>query len=188
MLAASVDDGLDLAALQINPLDRATEIILGLRSRHDHFARGNPAKAAIVADVHLAVGAEGCAIRAAGNLRDHLFPPVGINPRQPFPADFDQHYRSIRHDHRAFRKLQIGGKNADIGHESSRLALAQADFQAYFPRATFWLRVVMAKPSPLAKQSRAIRRRRAALRRRYSRTGTQISSPPLPVSGSKFSS
>jgi hypothetical protein len=133
VLAAFVDDGLDLAALHIDALDRAALIVIGLRSRHDHLAGGNPAEAAIVADVHLAVGAERRAIRAAGNLRDHLFPPVGINPRQPLAPDFDQHDRAVGHDHRAFRKLQIGSENADIGHESSRLFWAQADFQAYFP-------------------------------------------------------
>jgi hypothetical protein len=136
VLTASVDDGLDLAALHIDALDRAALIVVRLRPRHDHLAGGNPAEAAIIADVHLAVGAEGCAIRATGDLRDHLFPPVGINPRQPFPTDFDQHDRAVGHDHRAFRKFQIGSENADIGHESSRLFLAQADFRAYSLRAT----------------------------------------------------
>src|SRR5882757_5957532 len=43
--------------------------------------------------------------------------PVRPDPRQPPAADFDQHHRPVRHDHRAFRKLQIGGDNANIPHE-----------------------------------------------------------------------
>src|SRR6202008_5083351 len=49
MLAASVDDGLDLAALQIDALDRAAEIILRLSARHDRGAGRDPREAAIVA-------------------------------------------------------------------------------------------------------------------------------------------
>ena len=117
VFAASVDDGLDLAALHIDALYRATLIVVGLRPRHDHLAGWNPAEAAIVADVHLAIGAEGCTIRTTGDLRDHLFPPVGIDPRQPLAPDFDQHHRAVGHDHRSFRKLEVGGENANISHE-----------------------------------------------------------------------
>src|SRR5207302_9172502 len=70
MLAAFGNDGLDLAALQVHALDRAALIIVGLRPRHDHVAGRDPAKTAIVADIHLAVGAERRAIRPARNLRD----------------------------------------------------------------------------------------------------------------------
>ncbi len=77
---------------------------------------GNPAEAAIVADIDLAVGAERRAVRAARDLRHHFLAPVGIDPGQPLAADFDQHHRTVRHDDRTFRKLQIGGENADIGH------------------------------------------------------------------------
>ena len=77
MLAAFVDDGLDLAALQIDALDRAAEVILGLRARHDHLARGYPAEAAIVADVHLAVGAEGAPLGPPGICATTSFRPSG---------------------------------------------------------------------------------------------------------------
>ncbi len=150
VLAAPVDDGLDLAALHIDALDRAALIVVGLRPRHDHLAGGDPGEATIVADVHLAVGAEGCAIRAAGNLRDHLFPPVGINPRQPLAPDFDQHHRAVGHDDRAFRKFQIGGENADIGHEILPAFWLQADFQARPRTRNISLRHVMAKRIALA--------------------------------------
>src|SRR5205823_14717212 len=64
VLAASVDYGLDLAAMHVDALDRAALIVVGLRPRHDHLAGGNPAEAAIVADVHLAVGPQRRAIGA----------------------------------------------------------------------------------------------------------------------------
>ena len=150
VLAASVDDGLDLAALHIDALDRAALIVVGLRPRHDHLAGWNPAEAAIVADVHLAVGAEGCTIRTAGDLRDHLLPPVGIDPRQPLAPDFDQHHRAVGHDHRPFRKLQIGGENANIGHEILPACLAAGGFQGSIPHAQHFVALVMANSISLA--------------------------------------
>ena len=119
MLAAFVDHGLDLAALRDRRAGSSRRYIRPADggARHQGAARRNPAKAAIVADVHLAVGAERRAIGAAGNFRDHLLAPVRPDPRQPPAADFDQHHRPVRHDHRAFRKLQTGGDNANICHE-----------------------------------------------------------------------
>ena len=117
VLAAFVDHGLELAALQVDALDRTAAIIFGLRARHDHVAGRNPGEAAIVADVHLAIGTERGAVRAARNLRDDLLAAVGMDPRQPLPADFDQHDRAVRHHHRAFRKFQTGGEHANIGHD-----------------------------------------------------------------------
>ena len=93
--------------------------------------RGNPAEAAIVADVHLAVGPKRGAIGPAGNLRNDFLASIGIDPRQPPAADFDQHDRAVRHHHRPFRKLQIGSENANIGHEILPACLwLQADSQA----------------------------------------------------------
>src|SRR6476660_5178169 len=87
MLAAFVDDGLDLAGLQIDALDRAAEIVLRLRPRHDGILGRNPAEAAIVADVHLAIGPERRAVRAARTLCNHLLASIGINPAQPLAAE-----------------------------------------------------------------------------------------------------
>ena len=64
----------------------------------------------------------------------------------------------------------------------------EADFKLISARATISLRHVMAKSLSLAKQSPAGSRARQPRVEDYSFTGTQISSPPLPVSGSKFSS
>ena len=80
---------LDLAALQFDALDRAALVILGLRTRHDHFAGRNPGEAAIVADIHLAVGPERGAIRPARHLRHDCLAAIGINPRERLPSDFD---------------------------------------------------------------------------------------------------
>ena len=119
MLAAFVEQGLDLAGSQIDALDRAADIFRrARRPRHHGAARGDPAEAAIVADVAFAVGPERRAIGAAGNFRDDLLAPVGPDPRQPPAADFDQHHRAVRHRHRPFRKFQIGGENADVGHRN----------------------------------------------------------------------
>src|ERR1700749_4253334 len=81
VLATPGHDSFDLAALQIDALDRAALIVLRLRPRHDHVAGRNPGEAAIVADVDLAVGAERRAVRPAGDLRHHFLAAVGINPR-----------------------------------------------------------------------------------------------------------
>src|ERR1700752_2039593 len=142
MLPALGDDGFDLAALQIDALDRAALIIVGLRPRHDHVAGRYPGKAAIVADVHLAVGAERGAVRPARNFRDDFLAAIGPDAGQPLPADFNQNHRAVGHHHRAFRKFQIGGENADTGHQkSSRLFRLRADF-LIAPRATFSLRLL----------------------------------------------
>src|SRR6476646_10033994 len=155
-------------------------------TRHHGAARGDPAEPAIIADIAFAVGSDRSAIGAAGNFRDHLFAPVGPNPRQPPAADFDQHHRSVRHHHRPFRKFEIGGEHADVGHENPPgFSWAPADSSSSRTRNS--LRDVMAKSISLAKQSAGMRlcRPRGA---GYSLTGTQISRPPFPVSGSKFSS
>src|SRR5262249_25495444 len=116
--------------------------------------------AAIVADIYLAVGAERCAIRPAGHLRDHVLAAIGINPREPLAADLDQHHRAVRHHHRPFRKFEIGGENANIGHTNPPVFLA-AFYRRFSwaaggfapPRAgNMSLPAVMAKWRGLAKQ------------------------------------
>ena len=102
------------------------------RARHHGAARRDPAKAAIVADIAFAVGPDRRAIGAAGNFRDHLLAAVRPYPGQPPAADFDQHHRSVRHHHRPFRKFEIGGENANIGHEILPAFLAAGGFQARF--------------------------------------------------------
>ena len=118
MLAAFVEQAFDLAGGKIDALDRAADIFMRFGSARHHGApRRDPAEPAIVADIAFAVGSDRRAIGAAGNFRDHLFASVGPHPRQPPAADFDQHHRSVRHHHRPFRKFEIGGEHADIGHE-----------------------------------------------------------------------
>ena len=115
----------------------------------------NPAEAAIVADVHLAVGTERRAVRAAGNLRDDLLAAVGIDPRQPPAADFDQHHRAVRHHHRPFGKFEIGGENANVGHEILPAFLGCRRIPRLDPaRAMISFAQVMAKSLWLAKQAR----------------------------------
>ena len=150
MLTAFVDHGLDLAVLQINALDRATEIVVGLWPRHDHVAGRNPGETAIVADIDLAVGPERGAVGTAGNFGDHLLATVGPDPGQAAAADFDQHHRAVRHRHRAFRKFEIGSENADIGHRNPPgFSSLPADLRL-IPRTTISLRNVMAKSPSLA--------------------------------------
>src|ERR1700722_7507032 len=140
MRAAFVDDRLHLAALHIDPLDGTAEIVFRLRSRHDHVAGRDPAKAAIVADVAFAVGSDRRAIGAARNFRDHLLATFGPYSGQPLPSDFNQHHRSVRHHHRPFRKFEIGGENADIGHEILPAFPAAGGFQVHSARATLSFR------------------------------------------------
>src|SRR5260221_6132193 len=134
-------------------------------ARHHGAARRDPAEAAIVADIAFAVGSDRSAIGAAGYFRDHLFAPVGPNPRQPPAADFDQHHRSVRHHHRPLWKFEIGGEHADVGHEILPAFLGRRRIQAHPARATISLRDVMAKSISLAKQSAGMRLCKASLRR-----------------------
>ena len=180
------------------PLCRSTRWIeppiysAGLRPRHQHVARRNPAEAAIVADVHLAVGAERRAVGAARNFRDHLLAPVGTDPRQPLAADFDQHHRAVGHHHRPFRKFQIGGENANIGHEILPACFGCRRISGSIPHAQHFVARCYGKVDHRLPSNRGQSApRRAALRaalRHSSCTGIQISSPPLPVAGSNFSS
>src|SRR5216683_301697 len=78
MLAAFVEKGFDLAGRKIDALDRAADIFMRFgRARHHGTPRRDPAEAAIVADVDLAVGAHRRAIGAARNFRDHLLAAIG---------------------------------------------------------------------------------------------------------------
>ena len=97
-------------------------------ARHDRLRVGIQLKPPLLQMYILPSGPRAAPLGPPGISRDYLFPPVGINPRQPLAADFDQHHRAVGHNDRAFRKLQIGGENANIGHESSRLLWLQADF------------------------------------------------------------
>src|SRR5262249_34389791 len=92
--------------------------IIRLRSRHDHVAGRNPGEAAIVADIHLAVGTESRAVGPARHLRHDFLAAVGINPRQPLAADLDQYDRAVGQHDRPFRKLEPGCEHANIGHEN----------------------------------------------------------------------
>src|SRR5262249_11522522 len=129
----------------------------------NHVARRDPGKAAIVADVHLAVGTERRTVGTAGNLCDDLLAAIGPDPGQALAADFDQHDRAVGHRDRPFGQFEIGGKHANVFHEASRL-MVQADSWPPAPRANITLREVMTKSLPLAKQTHDEPRRRPALR------------------------
>src|SRR6516164_204351 len=80
MLAAFFNQGFDLAGRKIDALDRSADIFVRRRrSGHEHAARGNPGKAAIVADVAFAVGADRRAVGAALDFR----PPPSARPAIP---------------------------------------------------------------------------------------------------------
>src|SRR5262249_6928992 len=118
-----------------------------LRPRHDHVARRHPGETAIVADIHLAVGAKCCAVRPARDLRHGFLAAVGIDPRQPLPADFDQHHRAVGHDYGSFGTLETGGKAGNIGHENPPASfLAAGGMTDSAPaHATMMLPAVMTK-------------------------------------------
>ena len=52
----------------------------------------------------------------ARHLRHDLLAAVGMHPRQPLAADFDQNHRTVGHRHRPFGKLETFGDDADAGH------------------------------------------------------------------------
>jgi hypothetical protein len=98
-------------------------------------------------------------------LRNHLLAPVRIDPGQPLAADLDQHHRTIGHHHRPFRKFQIGGENADIGHEILPACALQADFRL-IPHAQHFVahvydKVAIACQAGAAQRSPAVARRPA---------------------------
>src|SRR3954454_21165367 len=108
------------------------------RAGHHRSARGNPAEAAIVADIHLAVRPERGAVRTAGNLRYDLLAAIGPDPGQAPAANLDQHDRAVRHHHRSFRKFEICGENATIAHETSRNSSLREN-QIIEPARATWL-------------------------------------------------
>ena len=146
----------------------------------------NPGEAAIVADVHLAVGPERRAVRAARNLRDDLLAAVGIDPGQALAADFHQHHRAVRHHDRPFGKFEVGGENADVGTWGpSRLLVMACRRMSGTGPACASFASGYGKVVRLAKQAgwyASVAALSSSLR------GTQISKPPLPVAGSNFSS
>src|SRR4029077_13301274 len=136
---------------------------------------------AVVADIAFAIRSDCRAVGATGNFRDHFLAPVGPNPCQPPAADFDPHDRSVRHDHRPFRKFETGGENANIGHEILPAYLSCRRIPGSSRTRIDYVAGCYDKAISLAKQSPAMRSRREA-RARYSLTGIHISRPPLPVS------
>src|SRR3546814_4947941 len=63
-------------------------------------------EAAIVADIALAVGADGRTVRAGARRGDDLLRAVGQHPRQRAARDLDQDHRSVRHRHRPLGEFQ----------------------------------------------------------------------------------
>src|SRR4051794_27546869 len=187
MLAAFGHHGFDMAGQKVDALDRAADIFVRLRrARHHRAARSNPAKSAVVADVALAVRSHRRAVGSTGNLGNRLFATVRPHPGQPAAPDFDQHHRAVRQHHRSFGKFEAGGDHANVGHESSRLCWARR-IQGSFPHAQSFAPRCYGKVDIACQAITTRRETQSSQPQAYSRTGSQISRPPLPVIGSKFS-
>src|SRR5690606_8413758 len=78
---AAIED-LHRAGLQVDALDAAAAIVLGLKDRPALARLLVPFEAAIVADIAFAVGTDGGTVRPAAGCRDHLLRAVRQHPRQ----------------------------------------------------------------------------------------------------------
>src|SRR5581483_387268 len=115
--AAAVVDQFDLAGLRVDALDLAAKIIFWRhRPGYPLTADLEPAKAAIVADIDLAVGPHRRAVRPALHLGDSFLAAIRVNPGQPLPHDLDQDDRAVGHDDRTFGKFETVGDDAHLGH------------------------------------------------------------------------
>jgi hypothetical protein len=98
---------LDRAGLEVDALDAAAAIVLGLQDRPALARFLVPLEAAIVADVALAVGSDGGPVRPAARRRDDLLRAVRHHPRQGAGGDLDQHHRPVGHGHGPLGELQV---------------------------------------------------------------------------------
>src|SRR5207237_10397683 len=94
-VAAGAVDGFDGAGLEVDALEPAAAVILGLRQRPDAALFAMPFEAAIVRDIAFAVRPDRGAVWAAAGCRDDALRAVRRNARQLDGCDLDQHIRSV---------------------------------------------------------------------------------------------
>jgi hypothetical protein len=136
MLAAFVDHGLDLAALQVDTLDRAADIFAGAAARHQRVARRIQLKPPLL-QMYILPSGRARARWAARNLRDHLLAAVRIDPVSRLPRISTSTTDPSGMTTGPFRKFQIGGDERGHYHEILPASWLQADFWLGPARATF---------------------------------------------------
>ena len=97
-------DLLELAGVEINALDAAAAVILGLGHGIEQAIAAFPGEAAGVADIEMAIGAKGRAIRAAAGLGNEMPFAIGCDAGDGARREFDDDERAIGQPDRAPRE------------------------------------------------------------------------------------
>ena len=98
---------LDCAGRQIDALDAAARIVVGLPGGDQTYLRQfMPVEAAVVANVDFAVRSDRRAVGSAGVLRNRRLGTVGRDARQPRRLDLHDQHRAVGQGHRPLRKAQ----------------------------------------------------------------------------------
>src|SRR5205823_5371160 len=87
---------LDLAGLQVDPLDAAAAVVLRLVAGNQQTVDLVPLETAIVTDVDLSVRPDRRAVWTAAGLGDHLDLAVRRHARQRAAFDLDQDHAAVR--------------------------------------------------------------------------------------------
>ena len=107
---------LDLAGGDVDPLDPAADVVGWLRPGDGHAVDLGPLEAAVVADVDLAVGADGGAVGTAAGLGDLGDRAVGGDAGQRAALDLDDHDAAVVHGDRALGEPQPTGDLTKLSH------------------------------------------------------------------------
>src|SRR6185369_15090490 len=107
---------LDPAGVEVDALDAPAAVVAGLVARNGEPAHVVPLEAAVVADVDLAVGADGRAVRTTARVGDHRERPVGRDARQRAAADLDDEDAAVGQRDRALGELQAARDLAHLAH------------------------------------------------------------------------
>jgi hypothetical protein len=94
------------ASFQIDALDATANVVVRQMPWDEVAAGFEPFKAAIIADIDGAIGAEGRAVRTAPEIGNDFDFAGRQNARKRSATDLYDENRAVRHGNRAFRELQ----------------------------------------------------------------------------------
>src|SRR5262249_54573562 len=109
-------DVLDLAGVEIDPLDPTARVVVRLVARDGETGEIVPLEAAVVADVDLAVGADRRAVRSAARPRDDARPAVRRDARERPAPDLDHEHAIVGQRDRALGELETARDLPHLGH------------------------------------------------------------------------
>src|SRR6185295_11791020 len=110
---------LDLTGVGIDALNAPADVVRRLRSGKRHAEELLPLEAAVVADIHFAIGADGGAVGSTAGVGHDVNLSVRRDATERAALDLDEQHTAIGHGNRAFGELQATGDLTEVRHRDT---------------------------------------------------------------------